>query len=239
VGETNATLLSQLTGDKEYRRIVLIDPNISGTVARPVGREFFYPRIGNTTSRIETVMDGLPMRLFISLRNPATFIPSCFAESLKTTTQASFDQFIEETNLPGLRWSDFLHRAQMKGEDMPVTTWRFEDYPYIWRDVAQAITGVDNKEALIGAPDPVNQGISLRGAILMHTYLQDHPTKTAADFQRIRDVFEEKFPSIENEVYNPTWPKELTTGMTENYDDDWYYIERMENVEALQRRFYS
>lgn len=239
IDQINAVLMSKLTGDKEYRRIVLIDPNISGTVIRPVGREYFYPRIGNAILRMQTVLDGLPMRLFISVRNPASFIPSCYAESLRLAPKPSFDTYIEETNLQRLRWSDFLHRAQMKKDEMPVTTWRYEDYPFIWRDVAQAITGIPNKEVLVGSPDPINKGISLRGAILLHTYLQEHPTSTATAFDRIRKVFEEKFPSVENEIYNPTWPEELTQGMSENYEDDWYYIERMENVETIQPRVFS
>ncbi len=239
IGQVNAALMSALTKDKEYRRIVLIDPNISGTVLRPVGREYFYPRIGNAISRMQTMLDGLPMRLFISVRNPASFIPSCYAESLRLSTKASFETYISETNLQRLRWSDFLHRAQMKKGQMPVTTWRYEDYPFIWRDVAQAITGIPNKEVLVGDPAPLNKGISLRGAILMHTYLSDHPTKTKDQFDRIRKVFEEKYPSVENEVYNPTWPAELTMGMMENYEDDWYYIERMENVETIQPRVFS
>jgi len=239
VGEVNAELLSTLTGDKEYRRIVLIDPNISGTVARPVGKEFFYPRIVNSVTRIIESLDGLPLRLFVSVRNPATFIPSCFAESLKTAPEVTFETFIEDTNLPRLRWSDFLHRAQLRQQELPVTTWRFEDYPYIWRDVAQALTGVENREAFVGSPLPINKGISLRGAILMQSYLQDHPVKKAAGYVRVRQAFETKFPSVVNEIYNPTWPMELTTGMTENYEDDWYYIERMENIEVIQLREYS
>ncbi len=239
VNEINAKLLSKLTGDREYRRIVLIDPNISGTLLRPVGKEFFYPRIGYAISNIIKVLDGLPMRLFICVRNPATFIPSCYGEGLKHASDVSFEKFIEETNLQRLRWSDFLHRAQLKKDDVAVTTWRFEDYPNIWREVAQAFTGIENKETLVGSPDPVNRGISLRGAILMHSYLQNHPIEKAGDFDRVLSAFEQKFPSIDNEVYNPTWPEELTMGMTENYEDDWYYIERMENVETIQPRMYS
>ncbi|MCP5072769.1 MAG: hypothetical protein GY947_05665 [Rhodobacteraceae bacterium] len=239
VEEINAELLSKLTGDSECRRIVLIDPNISGSLLRPVGKEFFYPRIGNTVSRIVDTLDGLPMRLFISLRNPATFIPSCYAEGLCLSNSVSFEKFIEATNLHNLRWSDFLHRAQTKKHDVDITTWRFEDYPHIWREVAQAFTGIENKEVLVGTTDTINRGISLRGAILMHNYLQDHPIKKPGDFDRVVRTFEKKFPSVANEVYNPTWPKELTTGMTENYEDDWYYIERMESVETIQRREYS
>jgi len=238
IAEVNAQLLSTLTKDKEYRRIVLVDPNISGTVTRPVGKEFFYPRIVNTVMRIQAALYELPVRLFISVRNPATFIPSCYAESLKTEAEVTFENFIEETDLPRLRWSDFLHRAQMRSTEMPVTAWRFEDYPYIWRDVVQAFTGIENKEALVGSPLRINSGMSLRGAILMQTYLQDNPAKRAAGFLRVRRAFEEKFPSLVNEVYNPTWPEELTTGMTENYEDDWYYIERMENVEVILPRVF-
>lgn len=238
VGEVNAKLLSMLTGDKTYRRIVLIDPNISGSLSRPVGKEFFYPRIVNSVTRILECMDGVPVRLFVSTRNPATFIPSCYAESLKTASEVTFEKFIEDTNLPRLRWSDYLHRAQLRQQEMGLTAWRFEDYPYIWRDVAQAITGIENKESLVGSPSPINAGVSLRGAILMQSYLQDHPVKKASGFQRVRAAFEAKFPSVRNEVYNPTWPMDLTTGMTENYEDDWYYIERMENIEVIHRHAY-
>ncbi|MCP5088015.1 MAG: hypothetical protein GY952_14575 [Rhodobacteraceae bacterium] len=239
VDDINAELLFNLTGDREYRRIVLIDANISGSLLRPVGKEYFYPRIGNTIAQIYETLDGLPMRLFISLRNPATFIPSCYAEGIRHSNQITFEKFIEKTNLHNLRWSDFLHRAQTKKYDVAITAWRFEDYPHIWREVAQAITGIENKEALEGTIAPVNSGMSLRGAILMQKYLAEHSGKKIGDFDRVSRAFEQKFPSVEGETYNPTWPEDLTIGMTENYEDDWYYIERMEKVETIQPRMYS
>ena len=234
--DANAQLVETLTGGGDFRRIIVIDPNISGTVLRPVGKEFFYPRIGRTILRIKTALHEIPMRLCISVRNPANFIPACYAESLQLGNRDSYETYIEETNLQRLRWSDFLQRAQLKEEDIPVTAWRLEDYPFIWRDVAQAITGLENKEDLVGSTDPVNTGLSLKGAILMQTYLTDHPVQTSGEFAKVQAAFEEKFPSTGESIYNPTWPEELTIGMTENYDDDWYYIERMENVETVQPR---
>jgi len=239
VDDVNAKLLSTLTGDREYRRIVLVDPNISGTVLRPVGKEFFYPRIGNTISKIQNALNGLPLRLFISVRNPATFIPSCYGESLRQGYRETFETYIRETNLQRLRWSDFLHRAQRKGDEIPITAWRYEDYPYLWREVAQAFTGIENREDLVGTTDRVNRGLSLRGAVLMQSYLNENPPKKAGDFDQVQAAFEEKFPSVAHNIYNPTWPEELTLGMTENYEDDWYYIERMDNVETVQLRKYA
>lgn len=233
IGKINADLLSSLTQDKAFNRIVMIDPNVSGTLMRPIGKEFFYPRIGTTITRIVTALEGLPTRLFVSIRNPATFIPSCYSADIRTKPDVQFDTFVSEANLQGLRWSDFLHRAQMKKGDLPMTVWRYEDYPFIWRDVVQALTGVDNREDLIGTTEPVNTGLSLRGAILMHTYLKEKQISTRQDFDTVRKAFDQKFPSSLGYNHELHWPEELTEGMSENYEDDWYYIERMDNVETI------
>lgn len=233
IGTINAHLLSTLTQDKEYKRIVMVDPNISGTLMRPIGKEFFYPRIGTTISRIVTALESLPMRLFVSVRNPATFIPSCYSNGIRTKPDVSFQHFVSESNLQGLRWSDFLHRAQMKKTDLGMTVWRYEDYPFIWRDVVQALTGIANREDLVGSIAPVNTGLSLRGAILMHQYLSENKVTTRADFEHIRAAFDQKFPSSQGHSHELHWPEELTEGMSENYEDDWYYIERMENVQTI------
>lgn len=233
IDKINADLLSSLTQDKEYRRIVMVDPNVSGTLMRPIGKEFFYPRIGTTITRIITALEGLPTRLFVSIRNPATFIPSCYCTGIRTKPDVPFEAFVSEANLQGLRWSDFLHRAQMKKADVPMTVWRYEDYPLIWRDVVQAMTGVENREDLVGTTEPVNTGLSLRGAILMHTYLNEKKITAREDFNTVRTAFDQKFPSSLGHNHDLHWPVELTEGMSENYEDDWYYIERMENVETI------
>ncbi len=228
-----AELMTSLTQDQPFRRIVMIDPSISGTLMRPVGKEYFYPRIATTVSRILNVLDGTPLRLFVGLRNPATFIPSCYSAGMRHSPEMSFEKFVADANLQGLRWSDFLHRAQLKKTDLPITVWRYEDYPFMWRDVAQALTGLENREALVGTSDPVNTGLSLRGAVLMHTYLQEHPVKTRAEFETISKAFDKKFPSTHGHNDDLHWPEELTEGMTENYEDDLYYVERMDNVTML------
>lgn len=238
VSAINAQLLSSLTQDRDYRTMLMIDPNISGTLMRPFGKEYFYPRIATTIARIVAALDRVPLRLFVGLRNPATFVPSCYSAGIRNKPDLSFGKFVSEANLQGLRWSDFLHRAQMKKSDLGITVWRVEDYPYIWRDVAQAFTGIENREALVGNNEPVNTGLSLRGAILMHQFLQENPGKTRANFERVNTAFDQKFPSTHGHNDDLHWPEELTQAMTNNYEDDWYYIERMDNVETLRLQNY-
>lgn len=229
----NAELMTKLTADRELKRIVMIDPNMAGSLLRPMGKELFYPRISITLQRIVSVLDGLPVRVFCAVRNPATFVPSAYSAQQGHSPELSFADFIADANLQGLRWSDFLHRAQLKSGEMAITTWRYEDYPLIWREVAQALTGISNRELLVGSTQPINSSLSLKGALLLHQYLSEKPAKERADFNRIRTAFLEKFPSSQGFSDPILWPQELMEGMTENYDDDWYYIERMENLEAI------
>lgn len=233
------TLLDTITDGKTAKRIVMIDPNISGSLLRPMGREYFYPRVGVTIARIVSALGDVPVRIFAGLRNPATYIPSCYGAQQGHSPELSFRDFISETNLPGLRWSDFLHRAQMKKTDLGLTVWRYEDYPRIWRNVAQALTGIANRELLTGSNAPVKQGPSLHGALLLHSYLADKPAPDRATLLRIVAAFARRFPSDGGHLDPLLWPLELTQGMTENYDDDWYYIERMENVQTIQPRVYA
>lgn len=236
--EVNATLMSKLTADRDWRRIIMVDPNVSGSLLRPMGKEYLYPRISITLQRIVNVLDGIPLRIFCAVRNPATFIPSSYSGQQRHNPDLSFADFIAEANLTGLRWSDFLHRAQLKGDQLSITTWRHEDYPYIWRDIAQALTGIPNREALVGSSTPLNVGLSLRGAILMHDYLSGKPQDTRADLDRIHAAFLAKFPSSQGFSDRLLWPEELIQHLTDAYEDDLYYIERMENVQMIQRRRY-
>ncbi|WP_069301303.1 hypothetical protein [Neptunicoccus sediminis] len=237
--DVKAELVSALTKDQSYRRVVMIDPSISGTLMRPVGKEYFYPRIATTMSRILNVLNGESLRVFVGLRNPASFIPSCYCAGMRHNPALSFEDFVADANLQGLRWSDYLHRAQLKKADLPITTWRYEDYPLMWRDVAQALTGIKNRELLVGSSAPVNSGLSLRGAILMHSYLKEHPVGTRAEFEKLNRAFDRKFPSTQGFNDELHWPEELTEGMTENYEDDLYYIERMDNVMMLSPERYD
>lgn len=236
--ELQEHLIASLTHGQQIDKVVIINPNILGALTRPFGKELFYPRTSGLIKQLQTVFQGIPLRLFISVRNPATFIPSCYAESMLTASFNSFADFTTDVNLANLKWSSLLHRAQGKHETLPMTVWRYEDYPYIWRDVAQAITGMENGQDLVGSTERIASSLTLRGAQLFYRYIEEHPPRTKESFENTKRAFLEKFPSSPNEIAGPDWPAELVRTLTHKYDDDWYYIERMEGVQTIQpRRF--
>jgi len=233
------SLLHSLTRGREAKRLLLVNPNIVGNVTQPFGKELFYPRTTGLIHQLQTLFGENEIQLYASVRNPATFVPSCYAQSLLNASFSDYTSFLKEVNLPSLRWSTFLQRLQGKRLDIPVTVWRFEDYPLIWRDIAQTFSGIENSQNLIGNSERRNASLTLHGAQLLHKYVEDHPPRTRDEFESIKLSFLEKFPSSATEVASPDWSAETIQSLTHNYEDDWYYIERMGDIKTIQPRKFS
>ncbi len=125
---------------------------------------------------------------------------------------------------------------QGKQNDIPLTVWRFEDYPYIWRDVAHAFSGIRNSQELRGDSTRINASLTLNGAQLLNKYIEEKPPRTREDFENTTATFLKKFSSSPNEIVGPDWPPDLVQNLINNYEDDWYYIERMEGIKTVQPR---
>jgi hypothetical protein len=229
-------MLHSFSEGRDMKRLLIINPDIVGAVTKPFGKELFYPRTSGLIRQIQTLFEGHSLNLYAGVRNPATFLPSCYAETMLSASFTDYQSYLEKVNLLNLKWSPFLHRLQGKQSDIPLTVWRFEDYPYIWRDIAQAFTGLPNGQNLTGNSERVNSSITLRGAQLLNRYTQEHPPRTKQDFENTKLAFMERFPSSPNEIVAPKWPPETVQNLTHNYEDDWYYIERMEGINIIQPR---
>jgi hypothetical protein len=236
IDKVQSQMLTTLSEGREVDRIIISNEKYAGALSRPFGKELFYPRIGEAMTRFSQLFAGVRFRLYAGIRNPASFIVSCYAESVRTGNRESFEDFIAETNLTGLRWSSMLHRMQTSKGDIPLTVWRYEDYPFIWREVVQNLTGIANREDLVGKTDTINRGLSFHGSTMMRRYLEQYPSAGPDEFANIARVFGERYPSDVHDNLGQSWPEELVEGLTENYDDDWYYIERMDNLETVQLR---
>jgi len=231
-----SSLLHSLTRGRDIKRLLLVNPNIVGNVALPFGKELFYPRTTGLIHQLQTLFGENEMRLYTSVRNPATFVPSCYAQCLLSASFGDYSSFLKDVSIPGLRWSTYLQRLQGKRLNIPVTVWRFEDYPVIWRDIAQAFSGIKNSQDLVGSSERINASLTLRGAQLMHKYVVDNPPRTRNEFESIKLSFLEKFPSSATEIAGPDWAAETIQSLTHIYEDDWYYIERMDGIETIQPR---
>lgn len=229
-------MMHAMTDGHKAKRLLIVNPNIVGAVSRPFGKELFYPRTSGLIHQLQTLFDSQDLQLFASVRNPATFLSSCYADCMLTASFSDYKTFLADVNLQSLQWSQFLHRLQGKQSDIPLTVWRFEDYPYIWRDVVQAFSGIKNSQELLGNSDRINSSLSLRGAQLLNRYIEEHPPRTKGDYENTKLAFLERFPSAPDQSEAPGWSEDLIRTLTENYEDDWYYAERIEGIKTIQRR---
>ncbi len=119
---------------------------------------------------------------------------------------------------------------------MPLTVWRYEDYPYIWREVVQVFSSILNSQELSGSSVPVSTTITLKDAQLLNKYIEDQPPRAREDFEYTTQTFMKKISTSPNEIVGPDWPPGLVQKLVNNYEDDWYHIKRMEGVETVQPR---
>ncbi len=231
-------MIKKLTGGKDYKTILIVRPSISGSPLRPIKDDIIYPRGSATVAHLIKLIGQDDVELFCALRNPASFLPSCYNVAYMNEPTQSLQEFVTVSDPFALRWSEYLHRVQGRESELPLTVWTFEDYPYIWRSVAQAFAGLPNKEDLVAVDHPLDQGMSLKGLLLMQEYLKQHPAETASKRNQVAQKFEERFPPVAGEVIPDQWPEDLVSTLSDSYDDDLYYIERMENIHLIKRPIY-
>lgn len=234
--------LKTLTKGESFEKLVIMDRRRCGSVTRPARKNLIYPKIRYAFGRFARFIPHGSYKIFMGVRSPSTFLPSCYSESLSNAKVETFDEFLLDTDLRAIRWSETLERAvrafdaDEEAMDKRIVVWRFEDYPKMWRDVVGALTGIENPQDLVGDALPVNRGLSLYGCHLMYEYLQEHEAKSTGDFRKVRDAFLEDFAQNTDPEPQPEGESEFLKSLDYAYEDDWYYIERMENVIALSAR---
>ncbi len=238
--QTLPRLIAQLTDGRDYDKVLILRPSISGSPLRPSKDTTIYPRGSSTVSQLMRLIGQDSMRVFAAVRNPANFLPSCYSVAYLADPTLSFAAFSAMSDPFALRWSEYLHRLQGRDDGVPLNVWTYEDYPYIWRSVAQAFAGLPNKEELVAAPfEPEDPEISLRGISLMQQYLLKHPTENMSQRNQVARKFAERFPPIEGETMADIWTEDMVNTLTDSYEDDLYYIERMDNVRVFKRPVYA
>ncbi len=232
-------LVKRFTGMHHPDKLVIVDNRIIGQEHRPFEKELFFPRPGGFIKQIQNISGDLDLQLFIETRNIADFIPALYSDRFFNNVSGSFADFLTTINLEDLLWSNFIDRAQGRGTPLPATIWRYEDYAYIWRDIIGAITNTPKYQDLAAPAQKPASDVKLQTALLFYKYTQKHPVKSPAELETLKNLFLEKDRSTTEPAKIPEWSQERIQELTYSYEDDWYYIERMDGAIPLQRRNYS
>jgi|GEM_PF-3205037 len=238
IASVQKELFERLSVTPDTKRILLIDPKINGSPARPIPKGISNPKIAKYINGLKQLFEGHDFKLHIEIRNPATLIPSAYSESVLNSNYISYQDYLSEVNADEFIWSPHIQRLQGRGNKIAGNVWRYEDYPKMWRDIVGAFTGVSNYQDLAAPKNIPQAGLSFNGAQLLYKYTQEYSDFPAEEIEKAKSTFLKHFAYNPGEVLEKHFTPEDVEALTHKYEDDWYYIERMENLNSILPREY-
>lgn len=172
------------------------------------------------------------LELFISVRNPATFLPAL----LNATPHNDLDALLCGLDPFAVRWSEFVGRVSEALPGVPITVWCDEDSPLVWGEVVREMTGIAPMRPLVGAYSRLAEIMTKEGMTRFRGYVADHPDLTEVQIRRVMVAFLDKFADpgkMENEVDIPGWSEDYIAELTDQYEDDVYELGRLPGVTLI------
>lgn len=225
-------VMGSIAEEDEISRVVLSNSNFLSVPNRAVENNMLYTTTGLRGARLRSLFPNCEVAFFLSIRDPATFVPSVFQRS----KQRDFAHFLNGTDPMDLRWSNMIMRLRQAVPDAPVIVWCNEDSPLIWHRVLQALSAHDTYTDLQGRDDFLGELMVKGGLTRMQAYLETHHPKSEAQRQRVVMAFLDKFAlpdALEEEIDLQGWNEDYMDQLTAIYDADIAQISQIPGVTMI------
>lgn len=225
-------LLDAILDGEMTERVLMSNANFFGGPKAAIRKGTLYPDASEHIAHLAHIFREDELELFMAVRNPATFVPACFAKSSKS----DLTDFMRGTDPRDLRWSDTFVRIRQAAPEIPITVWCNEDAPLLWSQVIREMGGLEHGEAVIGGFDLISDIISEEGMTRLQAYLKSKPEMSEIQIKRVLVAFLDKFAldeAIDEEIDLPGWTNELIDELSEVYDDDVLALGRIPGVTLL------
>lgn len=225
-------LLSGMIGDAKPDRMILTNDHFFGVPRLVVRNNMLLASAPERLGHLSSLFYGEELELFISIRNPATFLPAL----VRASPRHSVEEVLGNSDPTQLRWSDMILNVREAVPDMPVTIWCNEDTPLIWEEVLREMAGLEPNTPIQGGTDLLQSIMSDEGMKRLNAFLDDHPGLTEIQKRRVYAAFLDKFAledEIEEELDLPGWTASMVDNMTDAYDEDVFRIERIPGVTLI------
>ncbi|MGJ8611185.1 MAG: hypothetical protein ACSHWY_08830 [Octadecabacter sp.] len=230
--DTREILLDVILDDAQCNRLVMSHSQFICIHRRVFEDGIFYALAEHKLQGLANLFPNDDIEIFLSLRNPATFIPAIFTDTKKD----DFGKFMGGLDPMQLRWSELVSRIRTLLPRARLVVWCNEDTPLIWAQLIREIASVDPLTKITGGFDLLSSIISPDGMRAFVTYLKANPPQTEQQKRRIIAAFLQKYAvseEVEDEIDIPGWTDETIAQLTAAYDDDVEIIERMQGVEFI------
>lgn len=169
--DTRSILLDAILDDEPTERLVLSNSNFMCIPNRIFDKGVFYALAEPKIRGLRQLFPEDEIELFLSLRNPATFIPDAFAKS-KFDNLGSFMRGMQPRDV---RWSDVIKRIKHVAPHCRLTVWCNEDTPLIWGRLMRELAGVPDSMPLVGTYDLLATIMAPEGMERMKGYIKNNP----------------------------------------------------------------
>ncbi len=210
----------------DARRVLLMDENILGSTDRKMlmRKKKLYPWAHLRLPRFLALFPGHDIALGLAIRNPSTFLPSCWSESLHHGALQPFDAFVKGIEPERLRWSNLLERLHEAAPSARFVVWRYEDYSALGPRLPAALAGTETGEI-----HPVERimrpGLSAEAAQWL--FRQPDPDRDALLTAR------KKFPKTEGAAAFDPWTAERASALDAAYAEDLRHIDSLPWIRRL------
>ena len=191
-----------------------------------------YSKTAPRTTWLRYLFPENPCEFFLSIRNPASFVPA----AMKLAQTTDYADFVSGVDPRDMRWSEVVKDIQTFNPGCPITVWCNEDTPLIWPSVLREISDADPDIDLAGEFEVLKSIMTEDGFSRMKTYLETHNPQHEIQRRRVFAAFLDKFAiddALEEDIDLPGWTPELIEEITARYEDDVYEIERMSGVNFI------
>ena len=220
--------LRKLAGGAET--LLMFDENLlGGTIPNLLlSEDKLYPWAERRMTRFRSVLPvDSHVFLAMAIRDLSSFLPSAYGECLHHQAFQEFSEFVGETRLADLQWSELVERL-LKAADCPVFLWRYEEYPSVARELLAQLLGSQFAHAVNLNRPPERRGLSDRAINkIRRAHELGLPKPKMLQLRR-------QFPkSMLFPAFQPFDEDELN-GFAHLYAQDWKRLSAMENVHTIE-----
>lgn len=211
----------------DARRVVLMDENILGSTDRKMlmRKKRLYPWAHLRLARLLELFPGHDIEIGLALRSPASFLPSCWSESLHHGPIRPFAEFMRGIEPAELRWSRLLERLQAAAPQARITVWRYEDYARLGPRLHAGLLGPEAAARVTPVERVMRRGLSARAV----DWLMRQP---APDREALRAARKQYPKAGAEDAFDP-WSAQERRALEQAYAEDLRHMARLPGVVCL------
>jgi len=215
------------------KTVVVMSKGMLGPVHMPFSSEGIYSAAAKRCQILITLLQGFDVTFFLATRSPVNFAVSCYGEAIAAGREMSLQEFMGQIPVNLFKWSITIESMLSVLPADRLCAFAYEDYSKIAKELMSNLTGVD-ADQFTKKLRPINVGVSLEGVELIKDHIAGKPYPGPEAMRKLFDQYAESYPSMEPPRNHPIFTPELIEQLSYSYEDDWYYIERIEELRTIR-----